>query len=130
MGQGGAEDLVFQVPEERIRALGMKVIDGSLDHEVRDEGKVRNLHVRSLRLDFPTGVKMINAKLPDLRRLSCDQGRPTACSIFSPTNRDGGCRGRLDNAWLAVPTKLQASQLTGWVLASRGSKSPVCSIAL
>jgi glutamyl-tRNA synthetase len=67
------EDLEFQVPEETIRELGMEVIDGSLKHEVKDEGKVRNLKVRSLRLDFPTGVKMINAKLPDLRALSCEE---------------------------------------------------------
>ena len=63
----------LQVPEETIRELGMEVIDGSLKHEVKDEGKVRNLKVRSLRLDFPTGVKMINAKLPDLRALSCEE---------------------------------------------------------
>jgi aspartyl/asparaginyl-tRNA synthetase len=68
------EDLVFQVPEERIRELGLRIIDGAPEgHVVRDEGAVRNLAIRSLRLAFPVGVQMINAKLPDLRALSLEE---------------------------------------------------------
>ena len=51
----------------------MEVLEEPGMHAIKDEGKVRNMAVRSLRLDFPTGVKMINAKLPELRALSREE---------------------------------------------------------
>jgi aspartyl-tRNA synthetase len=63
------EDLVFQIPAEKVIALGMGVIENT-DIIAKDAGRVRNLDIRVLRLPFPTGAAMINAKLAELRPLS------------------------------------------------------------
>eukprot|EP01004_Peranema_trichophorum_P002852 NODE_187_length_3308_cov_64.205965_g108_i1.p1 GENE.NODE_187_length_3308_cov_64.205965_g108_i1~~NODE_187_length_3308_cov_64.205965_g108_i1.p1 ORF type:complete len:1014 (+),score=307.17 NODE_187_length_3308_cov_64.205965_g108_i1:393-3044(+) len=66
------EDMTFKVPEEKIRELGMEILEGG-GPEPRDPGKVRNLQMRSLRLSYPVGVEMVNAKLKELRPLTREQ---------------------------------------------------------
>eukprot|EP01012_Entosiphon_sulcatum_P057224 TRINITY_DN80958_c0_g1_i1.p1 TRINITY_DN80958_c0_g1~~TRINITY_DN80958_c0_g1_i1.p1 ORF type:complete len:618 (-),score=183.75 TRINITY_DN80958_c0_g1_i1:28-1881(-) len=65
------EDLVFQVPEDKVAELGLGVIETA--EQGRDPGKIRNRAMRVLRLSYPDGVKIINAKLPDLRVLPLDR---------------------------------------------------------
>eukprot|EP01006_Ploeotia_vitrea_P006620 TRINITY_DN14111_c0_g1_i1.p1 TRINITY_DN14111_c0_g1~~TRINITY_DN14111_c0_g1_i1.p1 ORF type:complete len:618 (-),score=127.43 TRINITY_DN14111_c0_g1_i1:164-2017(-) len=65
-------DLVYKMTPEKIKELGVSVIDddGADKQQNKDKynGKVRNMEMRVLRLSFPDAVNIINDALPDVRK--------------------------------------------------------------
>ena len=64
------DPLVFQVTDELVTRLGIGVIEEEIPTKDQYGGRIRNRHVRSLRLPFPGAIALLNSTLEESKHVS------------------------------------------------------------